>query len=226
MNTRLLSLLSLSVVCAAAAEARTADMPVADSTYYVYNVGAGKYLSADGAGSFTLTDDVSLATAITLTAVETTAGDGSDEGFLRLTTPEGGALSSSFGGALCSDGGEIYDQWLVEESAVDSCFVIALRVKEANTFMNIRWDEAYERIEKSAVVPGATFAGALWQFVTGTDEAPDEGTTAVEAVADTAASGSDAAAVYTLAGRKAAHNADASLPRGVYIVGGRKVIVH
>lgn len=226
MKKRLLSLCVASALCAAASAVPTATVPASGGTYYVYNVGLGMYLSDDGEGSFALTSDIGDATAMTLVDVETAAGDGSDEGLLQLIMPDGTVLSASFGDRITPDGGEIYDQWLVTESVADSCYVIALRAKEANAFLNIRWDAHYERLEKSAVQPAATFDCALWQFVTDTEEESEGESTAIETTANAATNGNNHAAVYTLSGQKAAHNAVTTLPRGIYIVGGRKVIVN
>ena len=151
-----------------AVQAEAAIRPEAGNTYYLYNVGQQKYLSAADDGTLTLGG---ARIAVTLAKV---AKNGSvDEGYYTLTTAKGKICSSLLAAPRC-DGSVPYDQWAIEEvSGKSGNYTIANRYRDAGAHHYMYYSTLFGTLFTEPLKPWASFENAQWQFI-GEDEIPTE----------------------------------------------------
>lgn len=137
--TRNKFIFSLLLLMAAATTwaAPTGSAPKAGGTYYLYNVGEGKYLSTS-AGNAVLS---ASGTAVTITSKDATAGT-------YTLTMAGDTLSYTFlTGRVNGNGRGNYNEWTLELADSDNGYYqLACRAKEASSNWYLYWNDAISRL--------------------------------------------------------------------------------
>jgi hypothetical protein len=134
--------------------------PTAGNTYYIYNVGQGKYLANDGDGGLTLSGE---GMAITLSAVES----GSGNFFMTSTT---GKLGTSVLDAVTCNGTAQYDQWkFTSLNSTDKIYNISCRLSESNAYYYLYWSNLLDNVTRILFMPYPDYTDARWIFVSQSD---------------------------------------------------------
>lgn len=156
------SIQTLALLCALAVPCTAADYkgatPKDGDTYYLYNVGTGKFLSSDG-GVLTLGGSN---LAVTLTKA--------DGGYFTLNTSDGN-IGATLWDAPHNDGSGKYDQWRFRKvKGTDDVYTLANRNREASATFSIYQDNTTGALALEPAQPGQQFSLAQWKLVSSKGE--------------------------------------------------------
>ncbi len=160
-----LTLLLLGISCAIMAQQPTGSQPTSGETYYLYNVGQGKYLSAASDGSLTLGGTPYL--AVTLNQPTTTSSS-ADASFFTLEANGQKIIASLWNSPILGDNQQgYYDQW--QFSAVSGktyVYTMGVRNREAGAGMFLYWTDILNKGLVTLPLKLATvFTNGQWMLV-------------------------------------------------------------
>ncbi len=214
-----LSIPTLVLLCAMAVPCTATDYkgtaPDDGATCRLYNVGADKFLSSTD-GTLTLGGS-----PLTVTLTKTA------DGYYTLSTADGN-ISATLWGSPRSDGSGKYMQWkFTKVTGTDDVYTLANRNREASATFSIYQDTATGALALEAAQPGTQFTPAQWKLVGEID--PPTVIETIDEAAETDATGKADAATHDMfntAGQKVKANATGkeNMPRGIYIINGKKLI--
>lgn len=160
-----LTLLFLGISCAIMAQP-TGKVPTSGETYYLYNVGQGKYLSAASDGSLSLGGKPYL--AVTLNQPASTGTSSADASFFTLEANGQKIIAALWGSPILGDNQQgSYDQW--QFSAVSgntNVYTMSVRNREAGATNFLYWTDILNAGLVTIPIKLATvFTNGQWMLV-------------------------------------------------------------
>lgn len=151
--------LTLALLCSCLTALYAADYtgskPTAGTTYYLLNVGQGKFLSATGDGTLTL-GGAKLAV---------TVSEANANGFCTLTTDKGDLAGVLLGKARC-DGKGAYNEWTLSLlDATNNVYALGCRSKEASNTEWLYYSLLMQDVRTEPFKPGSILTNAKWKFI-------------------------------------------------------------
>lgn len=159
-----LTLLLLGISCAIMAQQPTGSQPKSGETYYLYNVGQGKYLSAASDGSLTLGGTPYL--AVTLNQ-PTTTGSSADASFFTLEANGQKIIASLWNSPILGDNKQgYYDQWqFTAVSGQTNVYTMGVRNREAGALNYLCWSNAENCLTTRLLKLWTNYTNGQWMLV-------------------------------------------------------------
>ena len=159
-----LTLLLLGISCAIMAQQPTGSQPTSGETYYLYNVGQGKYLSAASDGSLTLGGTPYL--AVTLNQ-PTTTGSSADASFFTLEANGQKIIASLWNSPILGDNKQgYYDQWqFTAVSGQTNVYTRGVRNREAGALNYFCWSNAENGLTTRLLKLWTNYTNGQWMLV-------------------------------------------------------------
>lgn len=159
-----LTLLLLGISCAIMAQQPTGSQPTSGETYYLYNVGQGKYLSAASDGSLTLGGTPYL--AVTLNQ-PTTTGSSADASFFTLEANGQKIIASLWNSPILGDNKQgYYDQWqFTAVSGQTNVYTMGVRNREAGALNYLCWSNAENGLTTRLLKLWTNYTNGQWMLV-------------------------------------------------------------
>lgn len=159
-----LTLLLLGISCAIMAQQPTGSQPTSGETYYLYNVGQGKYLSAASDGSLTLGGTPYL--AVTLNQ-PTTTGSSADASFFTLEANGQKIIASLWNSPILGDNKQgYYDQWqFTAVSGQTNVYTMGVRNREAGALNYLCWSNPENGLTTRLLKLWTNYTNGQWMLV-------------------------------------------------------------
>ncbi len=159
-----LTLLLLGISCAIMAQTE-GSQPTSGETYYLYNVGQGKYLSAASDGSLTLGGKPYL--AVTLSQPASTGTSSADASFFTLEANGQKIIAELWGSPILGDNQQgYYDQWQFSAvSGKTNVYTMGARNREAGAGMFLFWSNVFNDLITYQYIPATVFTNGQWMLV-------------------------------------------------------------
>lgn len=160
-----LTLLLLGISCAMMAQSYTGSEPKSGETYYLYNVGQNKFLSADSDGSLSLGGKPYL--AVTLSQPASTGTSSSDASFFTLEANGEKIIAALYQKPVLGENKQgYYDQWLFSAvSEKKNVYRISARNREAGAGMHLFWSSIFNQLTTYQYIPAELFYNGQWMLV-------------------------------------------------------------